>query len=61
MEFESKLMYRLFWAEKDVICVKEALFETRADAENFKNMLETLKPDVDAHINRWSWKVLIEK
>lgn len=61
MEFESKMMYRLFWIEKDVIGVKEALFETRADAEIFKNMLETFKPAIDARINKWSWKVLIEK
>lgn len=61
MEFESKMMYRVFWIEKNVIGVKEALFESRDDAEEFMRMMEQLHPAYDVHMNKWSWKVLIEK
>lgn len=61
IRFDSKIMYRVFWIEKNVIGVKEALFESREDAEDFKDMMELLRPDCDVHINKWSWKVLVEK
>lgn len=58
MEFESKMMYKVFWIDGTL---KEAYFESKEDAINFKTIMFTAKPEIEVHINKWSWKVLIEK
>lgn len=56
MEFEKKMMYKVFWIDGSL---KEAFFETKKDAADFKLMMYALKPDIEVHINKWT--VLIEK
>lgn len=58
MEFEKKMMYKVFWIEGSL---KEAFFETKQDAVDFKMMMCAVKPDVEVYINKWTWTVLIEK
>lgn len=58
MEFESKMMYKVFWIDGTL---KEAYFESKEDANNFKTIMFTANPEIEVHINKWSWKVLIEK
>ena len=58
MEFESKMMYKVFWIEDTL---KEAYFESKEDAIMFKKIMFAAYPTIEVHINKWSWKVLIEK
>ena len=58
MEFEKKMMYKVFWIDGSL---KEAFFETKQDAVDFKMMMFAVKPNVEVYINKWTWTVLIEK
>lgn len=58
MEFEKKMMYKVFWIDGSL---KEAFFETKQDAADFKMMMYAVKPSVKVYINKWTWTVIIEK
>ena len=41
--------------------VLEAYFKSKEDAINFKKIMFEANPEIEVHINKWSWKVLVEK